>query len=201
MKIPTPVRRPGIHVTLLVLLAGLIVWLAPARSASADGPRPLQPEDVALLRAVGDPQLSPDGASVAYTVGTMDLAKDKRATNLWLARWDGSENRALTTGDNKQSHPRWSPDGKTLAFLSSRTDEHEDDQLWLLPINGGEAERVTEIKGGVEDFAWSHPIPSASRSSSMIPTRAIPKATRRTRKLCRRLSSTASSSSRTSKAI
>ncbi len=126
-----------------------------ARSASADGPRPWQPEDITLLRSVGDPQISPDGASVAYTVGTMDLAKDKRATNLWLARWDGSENRALTSGDNKQTHPRFSPDGKTLAFLSSRSDEHEDDQLWLLPLAGGEAERVTEIKGGIEDFAWS----------------------------------------------
>ena len=135
--------------------AVLLVWLAPVRPASADGPRPLQPEDVTLLRTVGDPQISPDGALVAYTVGTMDLAKDKRASNLWLARWDGSENRALTSGENKQTHPRWSPDGKMLAFLSSRTDEHEDDQLWLLPIAGGEAERVTEIKGGVEDFAWA----------------------------------------------
>ena len=122
---------------------------------AADEPRPLQPEDITRLRAVGDPQLSPDGTAVAYTVGTMDLAKDKRASNLWLARWDGSENRALTSGENQQTHPRWSPDGKTLAFLSSRTDEHEDDQVWLLPVAGGEAERVTEIKGGVEDFAWS----------------------------------------------
>ena len=135
----------------LALLAGLLA----ASSARADGPRPLEPEDITRIRKVDDPQLSPAGASVAYTVGTMDLAKDKRATNLWLARWDGSENRALTSGQNKQAHPRWSPDGRTLAFLSSRTDEHEDDQVWLLPVAGGEAERVTEIKGGVEDFAWS----------------------------------------------
>ena len=132
----------------------VVSTVAPAARA-ADAPRPLQPEDIALIRVVGDPQLSPDGAAVAYTVGTMDLAKDKRASNLWLARWDGSENRALTTGENQQTHPRWSPDGKTLAFLSSRTDEHEEDQVWLLPVAGGEAERVTEIKGGVEDFAWS----------------------------------------------
>ena len=155
MKILPPVRLPGTNAALPLLLAGLTAWLAPAPSAFADGPRPLQPEDIALLRTVGDPQISPDGASVAYTVGTMDLAKDKRATNLWLARWDGSENRALTSGEQKQTHPRWSPDGRTLAFLSSRSDEHEDDQVWLLPVAGGEAERVTEIKGGVEDFAWS----------------------------------------------
>ena len=140
----------------LVFLATPVVTSTLALAAhGADEPRPLQLEDIALLRTVGDPQLSPDGASVAYTVGTMDLAKDKHASNLWLARWDGSENRALTSGENQQTHPRWSPDGKTLAFLSSRTDEHEDDQVWLLPVAGGEAERITEIKGGVEDFAWS----------------------------------------------
>ena len=155
MKISPLCPLNGPSVALPLFLAGLIVSLAPSRSVRADGPRPLQPEDITLLRTVGDPQLSPNGAFVAYTVGTMDLAKDKRATNLWLARWDGSENRALTSGEHKQTHPRWSPDGKTLAFLSSRSDEHEDDQVWLLPLAGGEAERVTEIKGGVEDFAWS----------------------------------------------
>ena len=135
----------------------ILVAASPVASTAraADAPRSLQPEDIASLRTVGDPQLSPDGTLVAYTVGTMDLAKDKGASNIWLARWDGSENRALTFGVNKQNHSRWSPDGKTLAFLSSRTDEREDDQVWLLPLAGGEAERVTEIKGGVEDFAWS----------------------------------------------
>ena len=155
MKLLPPSCPPRTNVTLPLLLAGLIAWFAPVPAVSADGPRPLQPEDIALLRTVGDPQLSPDGAFVAYTVGTMDIAKDKRATNLWLARWDGSENRALTSGEQKQTHPRWSPDGKTLAFLSGRSDEHGDDQVWLLPVAGGEAERATEIKGGVEDFAWS----------------------------------------------
>ena len=145
--------RSSFFLPLLVALLG--VALTHALPVSAEGRRPLQPEDAALLRTVGDPQISPDGLFVVYTVGTMDLAKDKRATNLWLARWDGSENRALTNGEQKQTHPRWSPDGKTLAFLSSRNDEREDDQVWLLPLAGGEAERVTEIKGGVEDFAWS----------------------------------------------
>ena len=149
MPLFTPTHR------FLRSLAILVATSTATPIAHADEPRPLQPEDIALLRTVGDPQLSPDGASVAYTVGTTDLAKDKRASNLWLARWDGSENRALTFGENQQAHPRWSPDGKTLAFLSSRADEHEDDQVWLLPLAGGEAERVTEIKGGVEDFAWS----------------------------------------------
>ncbi len=121
----------------------------------AQTPRALKPADFAELRDVADPQLSPDGAWVAYTVKTTDLAKDKTFTNLWLANWDGTDNRALTFGENKQTHPRWSPDGQWLAFLSSRGDEHEAAQLWVLPRAGGEAEKLTSAKGGVEDFAWS----------------------------------------------
>ncbi len=136
-------------------LLGLAFLALTVLSLRAANPRPLQPEDIALLHNVGDPEISPDGVHVVYTVGTTDLAKDKTAANLWVAGWDGADNHALTSGDNKQSHPRWSPDGKHLAFLSSRADEHEDDQLWVLPVAGGEAERVTEIKGGVDDYAWS----------------------------------------------
>src|SRR5262249_3556303 len=64
-------------------------------------------------------------------------------------------NRALTFGDNQQTHPRWSPDGKWIAFLSSRNDENENDQVWLLSSSGGEAEQLTKEKGSVDDFAWA----------------------------------------------
>ncbi len=142
-----------------LLLAAGSRWLLPLLVAPAvvhAAPTRLwQPEDFAAIHAVGDPQLSPDGNSVAYTVETIVLDKDKRFTHLWLARWDGSENRALTSGETTESHPRWSPDGKTLAFLSGRTDEHKDAQLWLLPLGGGEAEKITELKGGIDDFAWA----------------------------------------------
>src|SRR5262245_31141735 len=124
-------------------------------SATAAEPRTLKPEDYAGLRDVDEPKLSADGNFVVYVLKTADMEKDKVAGNLWLAKWDGSENRALTHGNNDQSHPRWSPNGKWIAFLSGREDENEIDQLWILPINGGEAEKVTDTKGGVEDFAWS----------------------------------------------
>jgi dipeptidyl aminopeptidase/acylaminoacyl peptidase len=125
-------------------------------SIFAAGPkRPLKPEDFASIRDVDEPNLSPDGQSVAYVVGTVDLAKDKQPRNLWLAKWDGSENRALTFGETEQTHPRWSPDGKWLAFLSSRTDENDNDQLWILSSAGGEAEHLTKEKGSIDDFAWS----------------------------------------------
>ena len=124
-------------------------------SAIADPPRTLKPEDFAQLREVDEPNISPDGDFVAYVIKVPDMEKDKRPGNLWLAKWDGSENRALTFGNKGQKHPRWSPDGKWIAFLSGREDDNENDQLWILPIAGGEAEKFTDTKGGVEDFAWA----------------------------------------------
>ena len=140
-------RPPGSFAALVVMFA--------AAALHAQAPRALQPADFAAQRDVSDPQLSPDGTLVAYTVRTTDLAKDKTFHNLWLVRWDGTANRALTLGDNKQSHPRWSPDGRAIAFLSARVDDNDEEQLWVLPVAGGEAEKITDLKGGVEDFAWA----------------------------------------------
>ena len=130
----------------------LLSWAAVSSGAEK---RLLKPEDFAAIRDVDEPQLSPDGQSVVYVVGTVDLAKDKEPKNLWIAKWDGSENRALTFGENEQTHPRWSPDGKWIAFLTGRGDERDNDQLWVLSSAGGEAEQFTHEKGSLEDFDWS----------------------------------------------
>jgi dipeptidyl aminopeptidase/acylaminoacyl peptidase len=132
-----------------------VLFLGLHFSLGDDATRLLRPEDFAALRNVDEPNISPDGQSVAYVVGTVDLAKDKQPQNLWLAKTDGSENRALTFGENAQTHPRWSPDGKWLAFLSGRGDEKDNDQLWILSSAGGEAEQLTKEKGSVDDFAWA----------------------------------------------
>ncbi len=133
----------------------LLLFLALHGSLNAESRRLLKPEDFAALREVDEPNLSPDGQSVVYVVGTIDLTKDKQPRNLWLAKWDGSENRALTFGEKKQAHPRWSPDGKWIAFLSGREDENDNGQLWILSSAGGEAEQLTKEKGSVDDFAWA----------------------------------------------
>ena len=112
-------------------------------------------DDVARMKSVSDPQISPDGAWVAYSVRTPDLKEDRNSSDIWMTRWDGQESVRLTTSKESESTPRWSPDGKYLAFLSSRDDDNDASQLWLLPRAGGEAEKVTEEKGGVEDFDWS----------------------------------------------
>ena len=112
--------------------------------------------DLSRLREVGDPRVSPDGAWVAYTVTTQDLKADRKQTDLWMTSWDGVTTlRLTTTTKESEGRPRWSPDGRTLAFLSSRGDEHDADQIWLLPRAGGEAERVSEIRAGVVDYAWA----------------------------------------------
>ena len=136
-------------------LVVFLLALSVSCTFAAEQKRLLKPEDFASIRDVDEPALSPDGKSVAYVVGTVDLAKDKQPRNLWLAKWDGSENRALTFGDNQQTHPRWSPDGKWIAFLSGRGNENENDQLWILSSAGGEAEQLTKEKGSIDDFAWA----------------------------------------------
>jgi len=117
--------------------------------------RPVDVDDLARVRDVSDPQLSPDGAWVAYTVSVPDTAKDKDDTDLWLASWDGAQQIRLTRSPAGEHAPRWSPDSRYIAFLSDRDDPHEVAQLWLLDRAGGEPERLTNLPGGVSDLAWA----------------------------------------------
>jgi len=116
-------------------------------------------DDLHKIRAVGDPQRSPDGKWVAYTVATFDVEKDKRDSDIWMASWDGAQQIRVTfTADSGESSPRWSPDGRYLSFLASRGNEEEKKrgaQLWLIDRAGGEAQKLTDVKGGVGDYAWS----------------------------------------------
>ena len=110
-------------------------------------------DDYFLIRAVSDPQLSPDGQHVTYTVETRLLKEDKNEDRILTVPTEGGESVPLTSAGVSSSHARWSPDGKFIAFLSAR-DEGKM-QVWLLPRGGGEAERLTDTPQNVEDFAWS----------------------------------------------
>jgi dipeptidyl aminopeptidase/acylaminoacyl peptidase len=137
------------------LLAAVLVTTATAQAPAPDR-RPFTPEDLHALRNVSDPQISPDGAWVAYTVGTDDLTDDQSVRDLWMTSWDGQSTVRLTSTPKVSEHaPRWSPDGRVLAFLSSRGDSADADQLWLLSRRGGEAELVTQVRTGIEDYVWS----------------------------------------------
>ena len=113
------------NLRMLRTICSVVVFLM--GSVASMAAKDLEPADFVGLREVSDPQLSPDGGWLVYTVKTADLEKDKRPTNLWACCWDGSESHALTSGIKNQSHPRWSPDGKWIAFLSARDDDNEKD--------------------------------------------------------------------------
>ncbi len=142
-----------------LVLACLLACSSAAYADERAPSRPLSLDDLARLRTVTDPQVSPDGKWVAYVVGTIDAEKDTRDSDLWMVSWDGAQQIRLTsTPESSERAPRWSPDGRYLAFLAARGTEEEKKQgaqVWLLDRSGGEAQKLTDIKGGVSDFAWS----------------------------------------------
>ncbi len=115
--------------------------------------RNLRPGDIYRLQSIGDPQIAPDGNWVAYTLTTIDSAKDKRNTDVWMISWDGKESVQLTNTPDGESSPRWSPDGKFISFTAARLGG--SNQIWLLDRRGGEAIKLTDIKGDISDYDWS----------------------------------------------
>jgi dipeptidyl aminopeptidase/acylaminoacyl peptidase len=121
-------------------------------------PRPITIADLSSLRDLHDPQISPDGKWVAYTIGTVNRDEDKNEERIWMVPANGGEAIPLTAERVSSSHPRWSPDGKYLAFLSVRNVGKT--QVWLLNRLGGEAQKLTDTPQDVSDFDWS---PDSSR--------------------------------------
>jgi dipeptidyl aminopeptidase/acylaminoacyl peptidase len=118
--------------------------------------RPLAVSDVDNLKTVSDPEIDPSGSWVAYEVQTVDPKADKKFSHLWMTSWDGARTVQVTNREKESENtPRWSPDGHYLAFTSSRSDKHDNDQLWLLDRAGGEARPATKLDGSVVDYAWA----------------------------------------------
>src|SRR5580698_4216045 len=115
--------------------------------------RPITIGDYFQIQTAHDPQISPDGQWVAYSVDSASLKTDKNETRIWLIRISGGDALPMTAAGFSSTHPRWSPDGKFLAFLSERSEGKA--QVWLLNRQGGEAQQLTDTPQDVEDFAWS----------------------------------------------
>jgi dipeptidyl aminopeptidase/acylaminoacyl peptidase len=143
---------------LLLLLSAAALFAQPAR-------HPFKLDDLARIRTVGDPRCSPDGQWVAYTVGTIDAKEDKHDTDVWMVSYDGQRDIRVTSSPESESAPRWSPDGKYLAFTSARPGKAKGNQVWLLERAGGEAQQLTDFKGRLQSYEWS---PDSKRLAVVI---------------------------------
>ncbi|MFQ5613027.1 MAG: S9 family peptidase [Anaerolineae bacterium] len=116
--------------------------------------RRITAEDLYDFQLISDPHISPDGRHVVFCLHRVDRKTEKKYANLWLVPTDGGPARQFTFGDQVDSQPRWSPDGAQIAFLSNRDDEKQP-QIYLIPFAGGEARRLTDLKGEFGAFQWS----------------------------------------------
>jgi len=135
----------------------IMALFAPQLAAAAQGApaaqRPITIDDHFQIREVEGPKLSPDAQWVAYTVKTPSLKEDNSEQRIWMVPFAGGEAVPLTAEGVSSGNPRWSPDGKYLAFLSAR--QEGKTQVWLLNRIGGEAQRLTETPQDVDTFEWS----------------------------------------------
>ncbi len=139
----------------LLPLTALALFAMTTDATAADKKRPMQVEDLFKFKRVADPQISPDGKHVVYQVTTVDLEGNKSSTALYLAATDGkTPPKALTSPNGKKdTHPRWSPDGQTILFESTRSGSG---QLYTIqPFAGGEAAKVTNVSTGAGTAIWS----------------------------------------------
>src|SRR5271169_6062373 len=144
--------------TCSLLVLALSFCARPADSAPQQPRTPATPRNITIddyfqIRDVSQPELSPDGQWVAYGVRTRMLKEDKSEQRLWMVSTHGGDAIPLTAEGVSSGHPRWSPDGKYLAFTSARNGGKN--QVWLLDRRGGEGQKLTDVAQGVGDFEWS----------------------------------------------
>lgn len=131
-------------VSVISLLAFASVAFAQDRQFTVD--------DLLKVRRVGDPQVSPKGDLVAFTITDMDKVSNKGTTQIYMVPMGGGEGRQLTNDEHSSASPRWSPDGEKLAFVSARDGES---QIWTIDVSSGTLKKITSISTGAGDPVWS----------------------------------------------
>ncbi len=123
-----------------------------AHAAFAKPTHPFSIHDMLAMQRISEPDVSPDGTRIVFTVRTTDLEDNRGRTDLWLVRSDGTDLRRLTTHPAGDQNPKWAPDGRSILFLSTRS---ESSQVWRIPVDGGEAEQVTDLPLDVANLILS----------------------------------------------
>jgi dipeptidyl aminopeptidase/acylaminoacyl peptidase len=170
---------------LFLAATSLLLVVLASTAAPAQTRRGITPEDYFSFQFIGDPHLSPNGQTVAYVLTTIDQKKNRRESSIWLVPIDASAPpRRLSAEGFSSNSPRWSPDGKTLAIISTRNSDPAADpaksQIYLLPMTtGGEAIALTKLKNGVQSFQWSTDGTRIVAISSSGPSDAIAPADRK----------------------
>ncbi|MDR5697005.1 MAG: S9 family peptidase [Armatimonadota bacterium] len=116
------------------------------------GKRRIQVDDLLRFAMPSDPQISPDGTRAVFGLHRLDLESNGFASVLWMVSLSGGDAKQFTAGAKRDHSPRWSPDGRWVAFLSNRSGK---DQIWLIPADGGEARQITHLRDGVKDLSWA----------------------------------------------
>jgi len=145
--------------------AAILLALRSNAVAQEAGKHAITFDDFIAMHRIAEAELSPDGKWVAYTVATPDMDANRNTTNIWMAPVAGGDAVQLTrTG--KDSSPKWSPDGRTIAFLSARSG---DSQVYLLPLEGGEAHPISKLSTGADIVKWSPDGKTILFTSSVFP--------------------------------
>jgi len=129
-------------ITLFLILGGTVT----------NAKRPITFDDMMKVQRISDPQVSPDGRWVAYVQGAVDLEANKVVNHIWLISRGGGEPRQLTNGEGSDTRPRWSPDGDSIAFISTRGGKS---QVWIIPVHGGEARQLTSLSTEADGVTWA----------------------------------------------
>ncbi|MEO7674010.1 MAG: S9 family peptidase [Pyrinomonadaceae bacterium] len=126
----------------------ILILIAATLSIGVFSQTPFSFNELVNAKRVGDPQLSPDGKRVAFTIGIVNKAENRTVTHIYVVKIDGSDQKQLTNGTASHSSPRWSPNGDHIAYISGG-------QLWVMEEDGDDKEQVTKISSGAGNPVWS----------------------------------------------
>jgi dipeptidyl aminopeptidase/acylaminoacyl peptidase len=133
--------KEGIMRLATLFLSFLTVSVGSGAATALAETHPFSIHDMLAMDRLSDPQVSPDGKWIVFVLRETDLEADKGLTDLWLVGTDGTDLRRLTSHPEGDSNPRWAPDGKSVWFISARSDSS---QVWRIRIDGGEARQITD---------------------------------------------------------